>query len=228
MVDRINGLGYGLQRHWLAVIVGILLAYSLLPFGAPVLKKAGLDGLSQVIYQPYKLMCHTYGFRSFFLFGEQLTYDRSMFEQVSGIDTSSFGGLLDSRDFQGNEQMGYKVALCQRDVAIYFAMAVNGMAYALVRGRGRPLPWLVFALIAIVPIGLDGFSQLFSQPPFNLLPFRESTALLRVFTGALFGFGVAWLVFPLVDGTMFPAPSGVPRPPEDGAEIATTSSSTAK
>jgi uncharacterized membrane protein len=224
MLDRIDRFGFAVQRHWLAVIVGILFVYSLLPFGAPILKKAGLNGLSQVIYQPYKLMCHTYSFRSFFMFGAQPTYSRSEFEQATGIDTGSFSGLLAARDFQGNEELGYKVALCQRDVAIYLAMAVNGMIYAVVRGRRRPLPWLVFLMIALVPIALDGFSQLLCQPPFNFIPFRESTPFLRIATGALFGFGVAWLVFPLMDGTMFPSPAkpvNTARPPdgEGGVEV---------
>lgn len=210
MVDRLNRFADGFQHHWLAVLAGILLAYSLLPFGAPVLKKLGLDGLSQVIYQPYKFVCHTYGFRSFYLFGEQFAYSRPEFEQASGVDTRSFSGLLQSREFQGTPQMGYKVALCERDVAIYLAMAINGIAYALARRRARPIPWLLFVLIGIVPIGLDGFSQLLSQPPFNLLPYRESTWVLRLATGALFGFSLAWLVFPLIENTLGPAPgSGV-------------------
>jgi uncharacterized membrane protein len=223
MVERINRLGYDMQKHWLAVLVGVLLVYGALPFGAPVLKKIGLDGLSQVIYQPYKLMCHTYGFRSFFLFGEQGAYTRPEFEQATGIDTASFTGLLESRDFQGNDQMGYKVALCQRDVAIYLAIAFNGMIYALVRGRRRPLPWLVFLLIALVPIALDGFSQLLSQPPFNLFPFRESNWFLRVATGALFGFGIAWVIFPLIDGSVIPA-RGAPVPPSNANAPANSTS----
>ena len=202
MVNALNRFAEGFQRHWLAVLVGILFAYSLFPFLAPVFKAANLDGLAQLIYQPYKFVCHTYGFRSFFLFGEQPVYERNEFERDSGIDTTSLGGLLQSRDFQGNAQMGYKVALCQRDVAIYFAMAANGVVYSLVRKRGKPLPWLWFVLIGIVPIAIDGFSQLFSQPPFNFLPYRESNWLLRLGTGALFGFALAWLVFPLIDGAI--------------------------
>ncbi len=207
IVDRLNRFAASFERHWLAVLVGALLMYSLLPFGAPVLKKLGLDALAQAIYQPYKLMCHTYGFRSFFLFGERFVYNRPEFEQASGIDTGTFAGLLQARDFQGNEQMGYKVALCQRDVAIYFAMGINGAIYGLVRRRARPMPWLLFVLIGIVPIGLDGFSQLLSQPPFNLFAYRESTWLLRLATGALFGFSLAWLIFPLIENAVVPAHS---------------------
>jgi len=201
MVARLNRFADGIQRHWLTVLVGILFAYSLLPFLAPVLKKTGFDGLAQWIYQPYKFVCHTYGFRSFYLFGDSFVNDRTTFERKSGIDTATLVGLLQARDFQGNPNMGFKVALCERDIAIYLAMAINGVAYGLTRRRAQPLPWLVFLLIGIVPIGLDGFSQLFSQPPFNLIPYRESTWWLRLATGGLFGFSLAWLIFPLIDGT---------------------------
>jgi uncharacterized membrane protein len=204
-VKALNAFADWFTRHWLALIVGILLVYGLLPFGAPVLMRAGFTSTAQLIYQPYKLVCHTYAFRSFFLFGQQVVYPRGNgdgeFERATGIpDTPT--GLLEARDFQGNDQIGYKVALCQRDVAIYLALALNGIAFAFVRRRAKPLPWLWFILIGLVPIGLDGFSQLFAQWPFSILPFRESTWYLRVITGSLFGFGVAWLVFPLIEETI--------------------------
>jgi uncharacterized membrane protein len=205
IVKALNAFADWFTQHWLALIVGILLVYGLLPFAAPVLMKAGLPSAAQVIYQPYKLVCHTFAFRSFFLFGQQVVYPRGNgdgeFERATGIpDTPT--GLLEARDFEGNDQIGYKVALCQRDLAIYLGLALNGIAFSFVRRRARPLPWLWFILIGLLPIGLDGFSQLFSQWPFNFLPFRESTWYLRVITGSLFGFGVAWLVFPLIEETM--------------------------
>jgi hypothetical protein len=43
---------------------------------------------------------------------------------------------------------------------------------------------------------------MFSQPPINLLAFRESTPILRVITGGLFGFFTAWFGYPMVEETM--------------------------
>jgi uncharacterized membrane protein len=55
-------------------------------------------------------------------------------------------------------------------------------------------------LIGLGPIGLDGFSQLFSQMDWtflsSILPYRESTPLLRLLTGALFGLTTAWFAYP--------------------------------
>ena len=196
------------RQHWLAIFTGILFFYALLPFGAPLLKQAGLDGVAQVIYQPYKLVCHTYGFRSMYLFGEQFTYTREEFNAKSGIDTlapgNMFSNLLAARDFQGNLQMGYKVALCERDVALYLSMALGGVIYGLAQRRVRHMPWWLFVLIGIAPIGLDGFSQLFSQAPFYFIQYRESTVALRMLTGSLFGLSMAWLVFPIIESTFAP------------------------
>jgi uncharacterized membrane protein len=210
MLRPIDRFAAAVQRHWLALAVGFLLLYSGLPVLAPMLKAAGWDGAAQVIYQPYKAMCHTYGFRSFYLFGEKPVYTRDEFEQRTQFDTTTAAGLFAARDFQGDAAIGYKIALCQRDMAIYPAMAIGGLLFGVLRRRMRPLPWWLFVTIGVAPIALDGFSQLFSQPPFSLLPFppftwvspRESVWPLRVITGALFGFSAAWLVFPLIAGTM--------------------------
>ena len=60
----------------------------------------------------------------------------------------------------------------------------------------------------MLPIAMDGLSQLLSQPPLNgfippeLLSYRESTPFLRSLTGFLFGFTTAWFGYPLVEETM--------------------------
>jgi peptidoglycan/LPS O-acetylase OafA/YrhL len=51
---------------------------------------------------------------------------------------------------------------------------------------------------------LDGGSQLSSSLPFlpDWFPARESTPLLRVVTGALFGITTAWFLYPYVEESM--------------------------
>jgi uncharacterized membrane protein len=125
------------------------------------------------------------------------------YQQATGLSEASEGSAQwAARQFVGNEAVGYKVALCERDVAIYGAILLFGVLFVLSGRRIRALPWYLWILIAIVPVGLDGLSQLFSQPPFNFFPYRESTPFLRVLTGALFGLGTAWFGYPLVEETM--------------------------
>lgn len=210
-------LMYWFSRHYLAVLNGFMLLYFGLPILAPVLMKAGAPIPARLIYTVYKPLCHQFGFRSFFLFGEQAYYPLEAagirgvetFEQASGItDVRNPAGIarLNAREFIGNETVGYKMALCERDMAIYGAVFLFGLVYAASGRRLKPLHWTVWILIGMVPIGLDGFSQLFSQIEWdwlvNILPYRESTPFLRVLTGALFGFATAWFAYPNMEESM--------------------------
>jgi uncharacterized membrane protein len=87
-------------------------------------------------------------------------------------------------------------------VAIYGSILLFGLLYSLSGRRLPSLPWYLWILIGIVPIAVDGLSQLLSQPPFNFFPYRESTPSFRVLTGALFGFATAWFGYPIVEQTM--------------------------
>jgi uncharacterized membrane protein len=109
-----------------------------------------------------------------------------------------------ARDFRGNEQMGYKTSLCARDVAIYGTMFFGACIYAIpqVRRRLRPMPIILYALIGLGPIGLDGFSQLLGYPPFNFWQVRETAPFFRIVTGALFGLMNVWLAFPYIESSM--------------------------
>lgn len=109
-----------------------------------------------------------------------------------------------AREFRGDEQMGYKIALCQRDVAIYAAMVVGGTAFIFVRRRLRPVPLVLYLMLGILPIGFDGFSQLlgYLEPFQDILPERETTPVFRILTGALFGLMNVWLIFPYLEQSM--------------------------
>ena len=113
---------------------------------------------------------------------------------------------LDARRYVGDETVGYKVALCERDVAIYASILLFGLLFAVTGRRIPQLHWAIWLLIGLGPIGLDGFSQLFAQFewPFlaSILPYRESTPFLRVLTGSLFGFFTAWFAYPNIEESM--------------------------
>ncbi len=199
------------SRHYLAVFNVLVLIYVGLPFLAPVLVNAGAQRPAKLIYGVYGVVCHQLAFRSIFLFGEQIIYPRAAvglegvdsFSQATGLgEGNSAREIFSARAYHGDEHVGYKVALCQRDLAIYAAILLFGIIYGLTGKRLKPLPWYIWFLVGIVPIGLDGVSQIISQPPFNLFPYRESTPFLRILTGALFGFTTAWFGYPLVEETM--------------------------
>ncbi|HJR80520.1 MAG TPA: DUF2085 domain-containing protein [Anaerolineales bacterium] len=206
-----------ISRHYLAVINFFMLLYFGLPILAPMFMKAGVPLPANVIYTIYKPLCHQFGFRSFFLFGEQPYYPLAeaevagvkTFEQVTGfqdLDNPGAFSRFQARQFIGNDTVGYKMALCERDIAIYGSIFLFGVLYSVTGRRLRPLHWTLWVLIGMAPIGLDGFSQLFSQMNWDwlasIVPYRESTPFLRTLTGALFGFTTAWFAYPYMEESM--------------------------
>lgn len=216
---RLNIWLLKLSRNWLKVALTIIGIYAALPWVAPTLMHLGLKAPASAIYTIYSPMCHQFAFRSIFLFGEQTFYPREIADTdlrpyeayASDIDSlpniddpSSFDPELiwSARAFRGNEQMGYKTALCARDAAIYIALFFGGLIYAATRRRIRPVPFLLYIFLGMGPIGLDGFSQLLSYAPFHFWEVRETEPFFRVLTGAIFGLMNAWLGFPYLDRSM--------------------------
>ena len=198
----------GFSRHWLAILNTIVFLYVGLPFLAPILMKAGAEGPARLIYTVYSPVCHQLAFRSWFLFGEQAAYPRTLagtsltsYGEATGLDEND---LAAARALVGDSHLGFKVALCERDVAIYGGILLGGLVFARVRGRVRPLPvwaWLVFG---VLPMAIDGGSQLISG--FSIAAagwaVRESTPLLRTATGLLFGLLNVWLAYPYLEESM--------------------------
>ena len=217
---RVNIWMLKLSRHWLHVVLVILGIYISLPWVAPTLMKIGLTGPADVIYTLYSPFCHQFAFRSFFLYGEQPVYPRTVsdtdwtpyeeyiqdvpeFENiVDPVNTFTVDYQLTSRFFKGNNQMGYKTTLCERDIMIYTMLFVGGLIYSRLRWRLRPVPIWLYIILGLGPIGIDGFSQLLSYPPFEFWAVRETEPAFRVLTGALFGLMNAWLVFPYLERSM--------------------------
>jgi uncharacterized membrane protein len=217
-VSRTDKFSYWLAKHYLFVFNLFVFLYVGLPFLAPVMMKVGWIAPAGVIYRVYGGLCHQLAYRSWFLFGEQPFYPREIaglegylsLQEATGIDEY---GVWEARSYIGNDVVGYKVALCQRDIAIYGSILLFGLIFGLTGRRFKPLPILLWLLIGLVPIGVDGVSQLgsqllsdpffdFLQPIFGFLSYRESTPFLRTLTGFLFGFTTAWFGYPLVEETM--------------------------
>ncbi len=199
-------MSHFIAYHYLAVANVLLLLYVGLPFLAPVLMKTGQPLLATVIYKIYGPLCHQFAFRSWFLFGQQAYYPRELAGIANVIPYEVIANtknidLIQAREFIGNPVVGYKVALCERDVAIYIFMLLFGLLYSITGRRMRSIPWYAWVIVGLVPIGLDGFSQLPSLaaglPAW--LPMRESTPLLRTLTGGLFGWMTAWYLYPMLE-----------------------------
>ncbi len=211
-----------LSRNWIIAFATIFGLYVWLPFLAPVFMHVGLSLPGIIIQKIYSTQCHQLPDRSFFLFGSQLTYP---IQQIQAAWQNTLDPAV-LRQFIGNAQMGWKVAWSDRMVAMYTSTWVFGLLWWLFRRRIRPLP--LWGLILFwLPMAVDGgthfLSDLFggigagfrynntwlAALTHHALPlwFYNGDALgsfnsdMRLLTGVLFGIGLVWFAFPILDET---------------------------
>lgn len=210
-----------LRRYWI-VLFGILYgAYVSLPFLAPVLMHIGWKAAGNAIYFIYSFLCHQLPQRSYFLFGPRFSYSLADLK-ANGLDISDFFTL---RKFIGNPQMGWKVAWSDRMISLYTPIWLFGLTWWPLRRKIPKLPAWILVLF-LLPMAIDGTSHLVSDLAGMGLGFREMNqwlvnlshhafspgfyvgdawgsfnSITRLVTGALFGVGIAWLLFPMVNET---------------------------
>jgi len=119
---------FKMAKHWLALANLVWGLYVGLPLLAPVLMDAGWTVPAKVIYTVYRPACHQRPERSYFYGGPSAVYSIEELE-AAGVDTDPFARAI------GNEQVGWKVAFCERDVAIYGSIFITGLVYGLIRKR---------------------------------------------------------------------------------------------
>jgi uncharacterized membrane protein len=173
---------FKLAKHWLALVNLFWGLYVGLPLLAPVLMDAGWTTPATIIHTMYRPACHQLPTRSYFYGGPKVAYTPEELA-AAGVDAGPL-----SRDI-GNETVGWKMAICQRDVAIYGSLFVGGVLFALVRRRRSQwrMPFRYY-LVFLVPMGVDGLLQLFGV--------YESNWLARTITGLLFGLGSVLFAYP--------------------------------
>jgi uncharacterized membrane protein len=197
LVAGTSHLIFWFAKHWLAIFNLLAFLYVGLPFLAPLLTHLDIEGPARIIHAMYRPLCHQYPFRSWYLFGSQLTYTQEELSRLVGPEALVAHGYI------GDATLGFKVALCQRDTAIYGTIFLAGLVDALIRRKLRPLPLWAYLLLGVAPIGLDGGIQVLSYalpllfPSASIQPL-ESTPLRRVVTGALFGLATVWLAYPYI------------------------------
>lgn len=193
-----NRAVFWLSKHWLAlfnIAVGLFFGGALL---APLLHYLGYPRLAAMLYAFYDPFCHQYPFRSWFLFGDACAHPLTAPLPVLK--------MAEQTHFIGNAQLGYKMALCQRDMAIYGIMLLAGVLFGLLRRKLKipPLPLWLYFIFGIMPMMLDGGVQWMSYFVWTLFPALlaqpfETIPVMRALTGGLFGLGVVAVTYPHID-----------------------------
>lgn len=160
----------------------VLLAAFTLPILATPLLAASGNPAAQGLYWFYGLSCH------------QMVSRAICYFPGAGIGDCTEGGLIPERIFEVEKDgmEGYAFPVCSRDVAIYLSALLSGaLLFFLKKTDGDEVPHPIWFILALIPIGLDGGTQ--------LIGLRESTNSLRILTGAIAGFAFSFYCVPLLN-----------------------------
>lgn len=211
-----NRLALWISRHWVTSFITLFGIFIFLPWLAPVLMRVGATGAAHIIYVFYSWECHQLPERAYYLFGPKPMY--SLAEIQAAWKPTNNPLIL--RQFVGNEQMGFKVAWCDRTTAMYAAIWVLMFFWRPLSKRLRPMPLWAF-LVLTLPIAMDCGTHMLSDFAGLGVGFRETNGWLaaltrntypswyystdiigsfnwwmRVVTGFIFSLGLVWLVYP--------------------------------
>lgn len=215
-------LAYFLSKYWIWTFSLVYGFYILLPFAAPVFMKIGWERSGNALYWFYSFLCHQLPQRSFFLFGDKTMYS---LPEIQAAYVETINPLV-LRQFVGNPEMGWKVAWSDRMVSMYSSILFVSWVWYPLRKKSKNISFLLFGLW-LLPMGIDGGTHLVSDfagiglgfRDYNLwlagltnfqlsVSFYQYDALgsfnsyMRLLTGLLFGVGVVWYFFPVINETM--------------------------
>jgi uncharacterized membrane protein len=190
------------------LVVALVWLYVLVPFLAPLAYSNGYESVGWGINEFYEQFCHQRVERSVFLLGKEkpLTFytvgelkDAQVIPQVNPDPVPFQWPEYFGHDYVGNEQVGWKVPLCIRDIALYGGLALAGSLIVWWKRKNKELKvskWTILALT--LPMMIDGIAlTVISLLKLDWVPgwFIYSN-LKRIITGALFGAGIALLIIP--------------------------------
>lgn len=179
------------KLHWILSLFFIV--YVTFPIMAPYFLQSDTPQVGWWIHTVYHFGCHQRPERSLFFYGDKISYSSSELEAFG------YQGSIIGYPFVGNTEIGFKTALCVRDLFLYSSMGITGILICANRLRVSINKWLI--VFGIMPMVLDGGIQFiseflyYSQSRWGLelaKPFYISNNVTRALTGTLFGitFGI--------------------------------------
>lgn len=208
-----------LGGNWIIVFGFVMGLIVVLPFLAPLFMKIGWNVPGNIIYFIYSFLCHQLPERSFFLFGPRLSFT---VPEIQAAWQMSFDPMI-LRQFIGNPEMGWKVAWSDRMTSMYTSLWLFGLVWYPLRKHIRRIPWWGLVLF-LIPMVIDGGSHAISDLAGIGAGFRDTNSWLaaltqnvfpstfyagdavgsfnssmRLLTGVLFGLGMVWYSFPILD-----------------------------
>ena len=173
------------KQRYFALYIALMLLLNLLIVAAPLLEASGHKATSTLIYKGLAPLCHQFPSRSLCLISPPAgaPYIADCVQE----DTKP----IDRYTYQDSRGIAYEFGVCSRDMPLYLMMLLAGLAYPYFRKvDNTEAPPLLFFLLAIAPLSLDGLVQ--------YLTAYESTNPIRIITGAIAGIAVPFYAIPLM------------------------------
>lgn len=150
------------------------------------------EKIAVIIYETYAPTCHQKLSRSFCIFDNNVVSIRDCTPQTGEFI------LNDNKIIKSNYngKIGYKMAICSRDIGLYGAMLLAALVYPFIRKWDNAnVPPAIYFMAAIIPIGLDGGLQFLGT--LHILSHYESTNIIRFITGGIAGIAITFYLIPL-------------------------------
>lgn len=200
-----------ISKYFAEIIWAFFFLFVLVAILPVFLMHTGHEEGANNIHSVYRIFCHQRVERTPFFLGaegfvkfysiEELQYLGAIPEQnpnaPAGFEEEIFG-----YPYIGDEVVGYKTALCIRDLSIYATVVIFGLIYLILSRKNKKIykfDWKI-ALILTIPIAVDGIFQLIAELlGFDWVPQSYfDNQLKRIVTGVLFGIAIVMIAFPLL------------------------------
>jgi len=190
----------GLSPLYLTLL-GLAILLNAYVFLTPFLAFSGIES-TLPFYEAGHFLCH-----------QKITRSNCIFQGANGYyfgDCTAQNGTYFPSDYSiisilNGADVGYKLPVCARDVGIYVSLLLGLIAYPFLFGpRSLNVPNMLWFVLAITPLGIDGTLQLAGTLGYQLpiIGFYESTNLIRLLTGLLAGVALAIYIVPIVNNMM--------------------------
>jgi uncharacterized membrane protein len=197
-----------LSNHWLAAFNTFFFLYAGLPFLAPTLLALGYHDAAHTIYSAFRVTCHQFPSRAYFIFGEQVALCH---RDIAIYGALFLGGLVYSLvrsrlrppalrwyvffmvPIALDAGMAMASEWLQAGVPMITLWAVGliamGITSAILKSQNY-LTWHSYLFFAFGPLALI-YLHFFGP--------HQSNLLLRNLTGFILGIGTVWFVYPYIE-----------------------------
>ena len=170
---------------FLIFIIGIGI-FDFLIFITPIMAMLGMNEITDGLYFGFSFTCHQLNSRSLCLFENQTIASCTEYKQK--VDYAKTNYVIKEN------KIGYKFPVCSRDIGIYFSMLLGAIVFGIINRKNlntTKIPPIIFLILAMVPIGIDGLGQ--------LIGLWESSNFIRLLTGFIIGIVSPFYAIPILN-----------------------------